>query len=537
MALQAICDATAPLLTAKEMQAADAFTIETLGVPGIVLMEHAGKAVADIARRRTRKNQAAVVVCGPGNNGGDGYVAARHLAGSGCQVTVVATRTAADLDGDARTAATAWERYSEHDETKLCRTVFAPPPDADDDSSAFELAVANALAQADVAIDALFGIGLKRPIAGTMAALVDALNAAKCPVVAVDIPSGVPTSGAKPTGAFVDATETVTFFQKKVAHVAEGTEQACGIVHVVDVSIRPVNGSTAKHRVLKPNARLAVVRDGNPGVHKGTFGHVGVVSGTRKTLGASRLAARAALRAGAGYCSLLERPGAMGHPADMIEVMRREVDLDTDFGDAIEGLNAFVVGPGLGTSEEDTRRGLALLSKRNDRPAVVDADLLAGLFASKSQARSVIEHGAGALVLTPHPGEAARILDANRGDGDAWSAARVQDDRMAAADALCALSDDERVVIVLKGAVPIVAWDVWRVLVPGNHPALAVAGSGDVLAGAIAAHLAQSEGPTEAFAAAIEGVRQHQAAGARLGSRGALASEIADSLRPTWSTS
>lgn len=539
MALQAISDATSPLLTAEEMQAADAFTIETLGVPGIVLMEHAGKAVAEFALRRTKKRRKAVVICGPGNNGGDGFVTARHMAGAGCDVTVVATREIDALQGDAKTAANAWMRAVEHTDTARCETIFALESVNNDENTHLIEALATELASADVAIDALFGIGLGRQIEGSLAKLVEVMNAAPCPIVAVDLPSGLPTRGAKPKGAFVNAAETVTFFAKKLAHVAEETQQACGTVHVVDVSIRAPKGTRVTRRVLKRSARLAIVRDEKSAVHKGTFGHVGVVSGTRKTLGASRLAALAALRAGAGYCSLLERPGALGHPADRVEMMRVEVDLEqeTDASDVLGRLDAFVAGPGLGTTDDDIRRGLRVLSLREHRPAVVDADLLAGIFASTKQTNAVFECGAGALVMTPHPGEAARILRQNANQDDQeWTAARVQADRLAAIDALCALRDDERAVFVLKGAVPIVGWKDWRIFVPGNHAVLAVAGSGDVLAGAIAAHLALSDGPEEAFAAAVEGVRQHQAAGARLGARGALASEIADALRPRGTT-
>lgn len=494
-----------PLWTAAQARAADAYTIEDLGVPGIVLMEHAGRCVAEIVKARhpelTRGRGGCIVFAGPGNNGGDGWVAARHLWGAGIPCPVVTLKSPEALLGDASLAAQMFLTAAEARgwESPALGGPFFLIDLADDVSRLLE--ATGAL----VVIDAVFGTGLSRPLEGIAARVVEGLSQARVPIVAVDLPSGLPTDGEAPHGACVQAAATVTFGGRKIAHASEPGHALCGETCVADVGIlSPHEARPAAFRLLDASPLLPAA---DPSAHKNSYGHVGVLVG--KARGAARLAGLASLRAGAGLCSLLatDTAGLLVEP----ELMARPLD-PAALAEALDKLATLVVGPGLGHDNAERARALLELAAARALPVVVDAEAIDAL------ARAPI---AGLrAVVTPHPGEAARVLGT--------TSAEVQQDRLAAVRALRQKLGDD-VVVVLKGSCPLVAGGLAGedavIVVEGGAPALAVAGSGDVLAGAIGGLLARGL-PVES--AALAAVAAHQAAGRALGSRGRLAREIAE---------
>lgn len=499
-----------PLWTAAQARAADAYTIEDLGVPGIVLMEHAGRAVAEIVKARfpiLTQGGSAIVFAGPGNNGGDGWVAARHLWAAGIVCPVVTLRSPEELTGDASLAA---QMFLTAAEARGWSSPALGAPffliDLADDVQHLLAATG-----ADVVIDAVFGTGLSRPLEGIGARVVEGLSCARRPTISIDLPSGLPTDGEAPAGPCVHATATVTFGRRKIAHVAEPGARLCGEVQLVDVGILPPPGDLALAFRLFDGARLYPSAD--PGAHKHRYGHVGVLVG--KATGAARLAGLGALRAGAGLVTLLSATDTPGLPAGLLvepELMARPL---RDDDAALEGLAALVVGPGLGHEHGGRARALLEQAAARQIPVVVDAEAVDVL------ARAPIPHLFA--VATPHPGEAARVLGSTSTD--------VQKDRIAAARAL-KKKLGERTVVVLKGSCPVIAGASLPVadtelivVVEGGAPALAVAGSGDVLAGVIGGLLARGVSPDNA---ALAGVHAHQAAGRVLGTRGKLARDIAD---------
>ena len=471
------------LLSAAQAKAADAYSINEAGIPGIVLMEHAGRAVADEAQRMA-KIERAVIVTGPGNNGGDGWVAARHLWGRGIPCPVLALRSPAELVGDSAQAAGMFERSARLQGWQVQGRAWHAIHAADT-LSAFVFSFCP-----DVIIDAVFGTGLTRPPAGALDAVLQAVNASGLPVLAVDLPSGLPTDGDAPRGAVVSAARTVTFSRAKIAHFGEPGASLCGALACVDIGLQAPPLEEISTFVVED----AFAPGDDDAAHKNFFGHVAVVEGSAATRGASHLAARAALRMGAGLCTLLTDDPTRVRPA---ELMARDLST-TDMGD----FRAVVVGPGLGSTS--TLPGLLQRARAAGCRVVADADAL-----------PLLQPG-DAAVVTPHPGEAARLLQTTSSD--------IQRDRLAAARAL-----QQRLgaIVVLKGAVPVVCDAQHAFFIPGYHPALAVAGSGDVLAGAIGALLARGLSPLDA---AVLGAVAHQRAGASLGRRGHLATEIADAL-------
>jgi NAD(P)H-hydrate epimerase len=536
-----------PLLSASQASQSDAWTIGEMGIPGVVLMEHAGRELARSIHRHCFADKEpgpahpVAVVCGPGNNGGDGWVAARHLAEWGHSVFVLAQKPADALKGDAALVAQALMRCADPKKGPgLGLEVHALQAPTDDPTSNAGMSIRNLLEQsgARVIVDALFGTGLSRPITGPAADLVEAINALRqkdpgLKVVAVDLPSGLPTDGAAPLGPCIRADRSVTFGQRKIAHAAEPGFSHCGIVEVVPMGLLLSDALAADVTCFAPPlGQENWPRPAQSGqVHKGIFGHVGVLSGAPQMAGAAMLAARSALRMGAGLVTLIteetQRPQDL--PAEIMMRPSPQALNDKDAEALLAGLDAVVVGPGLGGGGKALDRANTLLAVafKIGLGMVVDADALPLL--RTATVKMSTPHPRSRVVATPHPLEAARLADS--------TAAEVQADRMAALDELSALSFVQGLDLawVLKGACPVVGdASKTRVILSGAQPVLAVAGSGDVLAGAIAARLAaRTNHDRAAMVAAVEGVWAHQEAGARLGSsrgRGVLASEIADAL-------
>jgi hydroxyethylthiazole kinase-like uncharacterized protein yjeF len=488
-----------PVLTARAMQAE--------------LMESAARSLVNGLSARFPGWRRVVVVCGPGNNGGDGLAAARLLAGRGVAASVFTLKDPAAYRGDPAENA---RRARAHG-----LELFALS------ARGGRKALADALGGADGVVDALFGTGLSRAVTGPAAAAIEAVNASGRPVVAADLPSGLSADTGARLGVCVQADLTVAFAAPKLCHVFFPARQFCGTVVVADIGIprsalARVAGKlslveAADVRRLLPPRRLDA--------HKADFGRLAVIAGSRGKAGAAVLCARAALRAGAGLVTVfcpesIESVVVSALPEAMtLGLEEKRGALSGRSGrvilEALGGFDAAVIGPGLGTSS-GTVAVIEELARKTQIPLVADADFL-NAFAGRPGALS----RRPATVLTPHPGEAGRLL--------ALSGRAVQADRAKAAAALARAS---RAIVVLKGAGTLTA-------APGGHlaanptgtPLLATAGSGDVLAGAIGALLAGGMPPREA---AIAAVYLHGAAGEllaeRLGDAGLLTAELADAL-------
>ncbi len=478
------------VLTPAEMRAVDTHAIEVLGVPGLALMENAARHIAVEAAALAPAGGRIGIVCGRGHNGGDGLAAARHLHSWGHAVEIILL---GDPDGLRADAAV---------HLQVAQRLGWPLWVAEDLSAIAHLPAPRHFS---LLVDALFGTGLSGPVSGPARELIAWINGHGVPVVAVDVPSGLCGLTGQVLGAAVEATCTVTFAASKTGHWLYPGPAYAGRLHVVDIGIpRGVVEALGGRRVVLGDAHLAAATaPAQHNTHKGRQGHVLVLAGSLGRTGAARLAAEAALRAGAGLVTAaVDQPAFAGVSATAWEMM---TVVGTDAGEPLaaevarlraegERCAAVVVGPGLAPTPR-TGETLAALLPQIGRPAVVDAEALNQLTASPA----LLGQG-GPRVLTPHPGEAARLLG--------WAVADVQRDRLGALDALVAAT---KAVVVLKGAHTWVgAPDGRRGVCPDGNPGMATAGSGDVLAGVVGALLARGLTP---WAAAVAGVVWHARAG------------------------
>jgi hydroxyethylthiazole kinase-like uncharacterized protein yjeF len=482
-------DTSLPVFRTAELREIEAAAQR--GDPDPPLMERAGAAAAHIARTiATDKGRGVLVVAGPGNNGGDAFVVARQLQSWWFKVDVVFAGDPAKLPVDARAAFDAWRAAGGS-------TLPAIPGNR----------------QWDLAVDGLFGTGLKRDLDGPLAALVGEINALACPVLALDVPSGLDADTGRVHGCAVRAAHTATFIGLKPGLLTLDGPDHCGEIHLcpLGVDTRARTGSLIGGDIVS-----AVLPQRRANTHKGDYGSVGIIGGAPGMAGAALLSGRAALQLGAGrvYVGFMRadspeydplQPELMLRPAH--EILR------------LEHLNALAIGPGLGQSAEAHRLLAAALTV--NQPLVLDADAL-NLLALDVRLKGLVTERDAPAILTPHPAEAARLL--------ARDTAHVQKDRVAAAGEIAALY---QCAVVLKGAGSICAFQdgTWHVNTTGN-PGMASAGMGDVLSGFIAALLAQG---ADARSALLAGVHLHGAAGdavaAAQGAVGMTASECITAAR------
>jgi hydroxyethylthiazole kinase-like uncharacterized protein yjeF len=459
------------LLTNAEMTEADRLAIAG-GAPGAVLMENAGRAVADAVQAHGGPARRIVVVAGPGNNGGDGFVAARILAERGYAVRVLLAGDRARLKGDAAAAAERWDGAT----------------DAADPAR---------LADADLIIDALFGAGLDRAVEGRALAIINAMNAAGVPVVAVDLPSGINGTSGAVMGRAVRAVRTVTFFRRKPGHLLLPGRLHCGAVDVVDIGIPASVLEQVKPRtfVNEPGLWRAAFPFPKLDGHKYTRGHAVVVSGGLSFTGAARLAARGALRAGAGLVTIASPPDALAvNAAANLAVMVGSVDGARELTEflADRRRNVVVLGPGGGVGAPMWEMTLAAL--RGDRAVVLDADALTSFADDPGPLFAALAQRSAPAILTPHEGEFTRMFNGELELSD--NASKIDRTRAAARSAAA--------IVLLKGPDTVVAAPDGRAAIAGNAPPwLATAGTGDVLAGFVAGLLAQGMSGFEAAAAAV----------------------------------
>jgi len=470
------------LLTSRQMAEADRLTVAS-GIAGIELMENAGRPVAQTIQQRWTPRPV-VVLCGPGSNGGDGFVAARRLAEADWPVRVALLVSLDQLRGDAAHHAALW------------RGPVEPLTPA-------------ALDGAELIIDAIFGAGLSRPLDGAAAQTLTAAAARRMTIVAVDVPSGLMGDTGANVGG-VEAVLTVTCFRKKPGHMLQPGRALCGEVVVADIGtpvsvFDHVTADTFENApALWADALPTLRPDGN----KYTRGHA-LVSGGFPTTGAARMAARAAARAGAGLITIAVPEAALPvYAAALTSVMVSPVSVDADFDRLLADArySGLLIGPGAGIDATTRARVLAML--KTGRPTVLDADALSVF---EDDPTTLFQAITGPCVLTPHEGEFARLFDAG---GDKLSRSRAAARRSGA-------------VIVLKGSDTVIAAPDGHAIVNANAPAtLATAGAGDVLAGIVLGLLAQG---MDGFLAAAAAAWLHGAAATAFGA-GLIAEDLPDLL-------
>ncbi len=507
-----------PVLSRGRMRAFDKHAIEACHVPSLVLMENAGRGAADVIERELLGGRAAgkrvVVVAGARNNGGDGFVVARHLLARGGRVEVWLAGDAARMTADCRANHDAFSGIGGKVETVPLGQSLQHLGDA--------------LVDADVAIDAIFGTGLDRPVIEPMASVIRLLNEARgfgrhLRIAALDVPSGLDTDTGVSLGISIEADLTVTFAHLKLGLGTGQGARAAGPVHVVDIGVPPDLASDRAAELIESSDVRARIQKRPIDSHKYRAGHVAIVAGSPGKVGASLLAARAALRAGAGAATIVTwAEPATALEARVVEVMVGRLTSETDaeaLGRSVDALlahkRAVVIGPGFGTGEAARTVSDHLLATFTG--AIVDD---ADSFSVHAGAPEHFAAAGGRAILTPHAGELGRLLGRT---SEAIEADRFEAAREAAARAGS--------VVLLKGPYTVVASPEGRVVVTGSgSPAMATAGSGDVLSGIIGA-LACSLPP---FEAAWCGAFLHGVSGSAWqkehGDRGLLAGEIADGV-------
>ncbi len=508
------------LLTAAESRELDRLSQEKYGIDSYSLMRRAGEAVADLVVRRWPNAVGApvLVVAGKGNNGGDGLVAARKLRQAGVRARVVLLARAADLKGDAGRA---------H------RDYVAAGGGVSEVTEAEEIGAAMGVERPTAVVDAIFGIGLNAEVRGLARGAIEAINALGAPVAAVDIASGVNADSGAVMGVAIAAALTVTFCYAKYGHVSYPGAGLAGELEIAEIGFAraAIEEIAPRGRLTEAAEAAALLGPRASDSHKGTYGHPLIIAGSFGKSGAAILAARGALRMGAGLVTAaipasIAAIVAAGQPELMTVAMP---DRGGHFAGSAaidelkalaDGMNTLVVGPGIGFSD-DTRELVTWLVEegaQQDRPLLIDAD---GLNVIAGLGPSLLKTARGPIVLTPHPGEMARLLGT--------SAAAVNADRIGAARRLAEITGAG---VLLKGARTVIATSDGRVSVNSSgNPGMATPGMGDVLSGMVGALLGQGieGGDALALGAYVHGMAADRVA-QRLGPVGYLAGDLAAEL-------
>lgn len=465
------------ILTAEAMREVDRAAIEELGIPGLVLMENAALGVAEAIGQAFGETERAAIFCGPGNNGGDGLAVARHLAVRGWEVRIFLVTGGRAPSEDCAT------------HLAICRAMelsLREISTGDDLDEAAESA-----AECDLVVDALFGTGLARALSGIFAHVVELINELPAPVVAVDLPSGLSGSRPEPLGPHVQADLTVTFAAPKVAHVFPPAAEAVGEMVVTDLGIpsrlvEEVEEADGDLHLLMGDELSELLPAREPDSHKGDYGHALIVAGSPGKAGAAILAARAAVRSGAGLVTAaVPEPIVQTVDLGSIESMTLPLpagasgQITEAAADAVlkaaEGKAVLALGPGLG-AEPATAAAIRRIVLDGPLPLVIDAD---GINAFAGRAADLAGRRTE-TVLTPHPGELGRLLGI--------PTAEVQADRVAA---VRRAAEETGAIVVLKGHLTLVASGRAVFVNRTGNPGMATGGSGDVLTGMIAGLLAQ----------------------------------------------
>ncbi|MGE5561565.1 MAG: NAD(P)H-hydrate dehydratase [Chloroflexota bacterium] len=510
------------LITAAEMKVIDRQATRRYGLPEIVLMENAGLRVVEAVSERygAPAGLAVLVICGKGNNGGDGLVAARHLANAGARVRVYLVADPAAL---AKSTAINYKIFRE-----CGGSVAVIPDDAD-----WRDRLAGDLELADVVIDALLGTGISGFVQGVQADVIEAVNAAGRPVVAVDLPSGVNADTGAVCGVATRAELTVTFGAPKPGLILHPGAELAGELIIADISLpadllAPIPGGL---ELLTIDEAADLLPRRAPTAHKGDAGRLAVIAGSRGFTGAAALAAQAAVRTGAGLVTVLAPAAAQAVLAVKLTEAMTVAAPETAAGQLAEQAapdvlhlaaraNAVAIGPGLGTGG-GVETALRLLLSQTGAPLVIDADGLNVLAEAAEGTTALLAAALRPIVLTPHPGEMARLTGLTIG--------QVEADRIGVARRL---AGEAKCTVVLKGAPTVVAAADGRAwLNSTGNPGMASGGMGDALTGAIAALIAQGLAPLDA---ALAGVLLHglaaDIAAEQIGAIGFTAGDVVERL-------
>ncbi len=509
------------VVTAAQMQRLDRRAIDEFAIPGLILMENAGRGICDLIYRyfAARLPQGVTVLVGPGNNGGDGLVIARHLYQAGIKVKVLLLVPGERFSGDALTNYIIVKRLG-----------LSITECLDSDSLS---GVSASIRRSGVIVDAIFGTGLAREVTGRFAQCIEEANMAPAPIVAVDIPSGLSADTARPMGTAIRADVTGTMALAKIGLVLHPGVDYVGDLHVIAIGIPETAIAEAgiETELFNEKGLKALLRPRPLTGHKGTFGHLLVLAGSRGKAGAAALVVHGALRSGAGLVTL-------GCPLSIQPVLAQKVTeamveglAETRIGtisqkamplieSMLERKKALAIGPGLGL-DRDTQDLVLQLLEAAPVPVVADADALTAL----GREHGPVRRAKLPRILTPHPGEMARLLGCTTAD--------VQDDRIGTASSLARSSG---AIVVLKGARTIVAAPDGRVSINSTgNPGMAAGGMGDTLTGVIGGLLAQGYEPWDAtrISVFVHGRAADQIARLK-GSCGYLASEVADWIPHLW---
>lgn len=485
----------------------DSQTIEKYGVPGAVLMENAGRAVSNVIVKEFPDARSVAVFCGSGNNGGDGFVVARHLIKRGLSVKTYIKKNLKDYSGDAAVNLDIL-RKMDGEIIKLKR-----------DFTNFS--------ESDIVVDAIFGTGLDREVSGQYREIIEFINTLGSPKIAIDMPSGIDANNGNVLGISVNADITVTFVIPKIGLCVYPGAEYSGRIYVADISTPPRLEDKIPYELITPGKCRTILKPRKGNSHKGTYGHLLVLAGSTGKSGAAYLCSVGAARAGTGLVTI----GIPGSIADSMEQKTTEVMTEPveDSGKGVfgpssnesirevsAGKSVIATGPGISTSD-DTAEFLYTLLEKTDLPVVADADAITLIAKNKG----ILKKTRHPVILTPHPGEMSRLCDTNSGN--------IQKNRIG-----YSLEFAKRygVFLVLKGARTIVSTPGGKLYInPTGNPGMASGGMGDVLTGVIAGFLSQGYSQEEAC---IISVFLHGLAGDMIaehyGSFGYLASEVADIL-------
>jgi hydroxyethylthiazole kinase-like uncharacterized protein yjeF len=504
--------------TAEQMQELDRKAIETYRIPGVVLMENAGRgateAISDAFPDLQKKRVA--IVAGKGNNGGDGFVIARYLLNRGIPVKVYLLADSKVLRGDAETNFQIFQRM---------KGEVIPVPSSKDYQK-----VKKELEKFDLLIDAIFGTGLDAEVRGYYREVIDHLNTLQKPIVAIDIPSGLDADSGKPHGTAIRASLTVTFGLPKVGHLIPPGSDYVGKLKVIDISLPTKLVEEEKiqtHLIEEDEIKGWLSTPRRPDSHKGDFGHLLVIAGSVGKTGAAAMACEAALRVGAGLVTLavpkslnaimeMKLTEVMTEP--LPETLKQTLSLRA-FNSILrlcENKKAVIIGPGVGTFKE-TQSLIIKLIKALDLPIIVDAD---GLTALATQPK-VLPIANRSLVLTPHPGEMARLIRSTPKE--------VQEDRIGVSRSF---SQSHHLYLVLKGFRTLITTPKGEVFVnPTGNPGMASGGTGDVLTGMIGGFICQGFDilPSLQMAVYLHGLAGDKMAG-ELGEKSLIATDIIEKI-------
>jgi ADP-dependent NAD(P)H-hydrate dehydratase / NAD(P)H-hydrate epimerase len=456
------------LLTADEMRRAEQITIDS-GIPALTLMENAGRGVTEEVVRRFARGSKVSVLCGPGNNGGDGFVCARTLRERGYQVRLALICRPDELGPDSKEMARRWDEQ-------------------------IEPLVPRAIEGAEVIVDAILGSGLKGPVNGVVGQIIEQVNERELPVVAVDVPTGIDPTFGSIQGVAFKAVSTVTFFRRKTGHVLLPAKRYCGDVRAVDIGIpnTVLAEIVPQTFVNEPDFWLRYFPRMKPDGHKYDRGHAVVVSGPMESTGAARLGARAALRVGAGLVSVATSKAAFYiNAAQLTSIMVAAYEGAGGLAEVLADTrrNAVLIGPGAGATAETRENVAAVLS--SEATVVIDAEGLTAFEANPQELFGLIQSRTAPTILTPHKGEFDAIFpELDNAESKLEQAKRA--------------AEISGAVVVFKGPDTVVsAPDGLSAITEGSPPWLATAGTGDVLAGLIVGLCAQGMSPLDAAVAGV----------------------------------